>query len=332
MVRYMALIVAVTLAGSSAAASTVSPVTFGRVAPSLGVSPDARAGKPKISRVSTIVAGKQVQTFEVDGSGFGTNQPYFGDSSYFWLYDLTGNWRAGCGPPNPCGTTLNVTSWTDNQIVVAGFGGQTPNAGDRVLVLVWNAQTGKGPATKAVTVKGAKCTANPSGTGLLADGDFSRADDPGGGYTVRGGQKFAPRWQATGNTIEFYSSLFKTPNGECSVDLDGTPGPGGIKHSGFATTPSAVYTVNFLFSGNGACNPVVKTMEVDAAGQSAQFTFDTSNGNNAQNGDYVTESWSFTAYGPRARLQFKSLDAKSNCGPVVAGISVSQSQSKRVRR
>ena len=110
--------------------------------------------RPKITRVTKIVAKKTMQTFEVDGKNFGTEYPYNGDSNYFWLYDLTGDWRAGCGPPNPCTTTLNVTSWTHNQIVVAGFTGnsQTPNRGNRILILVWNAETGQGPVTRAVTV------------------------------------------------------------------------------------------------------------------------------------------------------------------------------------
>ncbi len=114
---------------------------------------DATTG-PKITKVTRIVAKRKVQTFEIDGKNFGTQYPYDGDSNYMWLYDLTGDWRAGCGPPNPCTTTLNVTSWTDNQIVVSGFtgNGQTPNRGDRMLVLVWDAYTGHGPVTRAVTV------------------------------------------------------------------------------------------------------------------------------------------------------------------------------------
>ena len=100
----------------------------------------------------------------------------------------------------------------------AGFGRQAPH----------------GPATLAVTAKADNCPALPSGTGILRDGDFSRADYPGSNVpTYSAGQHFAPKWVVTGKTIDFAGSYFKTPNGLCSVDLDGTPGPGGILHGGF---------------------------------------------------------------------------------------------------
>jgi hypothetical protein len=114
-------------------------------------------GAPRISSVSRIVARKN-QTITISGRNFGTNQPYFGDSAYLWLYDLNGNWRAGCGPPwGNCGVTINVTAWSDTQIIIRGFGGTYHkwklNRGDPVLVLVWNAQTGEGPAVFVTRVR-----------------------------------------------------------------------------------------------------------------------------------------------------------------------------------
>jgi Protein of unknown function (DUF642) len=97
-------------------------------------------------------------------------------------------------------------------------------------------------------------------------------------------------------------------------------------HRPFATTAGYMYTVTFLFSGNGKAGPTVKVMEVSAAEQTQQFTWDTSNNNNAQNGDYQIESWTFMANGPKARLSFRSLDPKkSPSGPVIAAISVTPS-------
>lgn len=58
--------------------------------------------------------------------------------------------------------TVNVTSWTDNQIVVSGFTGDyydygppydwTLEPGDSVTIFVWNPQNDVGPATFSVTV------------------------------------------------------------------------------------------------------------------------------------------------------------------------------------
>jgi len=55
--------------------------------------------------------------------------------------------------------TVIFKSWTDDRIVLSGFGGGygegywrlSPH--DRILVGVWNAQSGIGPAMKTVIVK-----------------------------------------------------------------------------------------------------------------------------------------------------------------------------------
>jgi Protein of unknown function (DUF642) len=174
------------------------------------------------------------------------------------------------------------------------------------------------------------CPAYPGGTGILVDGDFSQAADSRGFYGFGKGQIFAPLWKVSKSRIEFYSTAGwggYTP--WCSVDLDASPSAGGIKHEKFATTPGAMYSVTFEFSGNNVncygSSPKVKTMEVKAAGQSHRFTFDTSGGMGAGHGDWEVESWSFQADSSLTKLAFKSKDvASSNCGPVVGPVSVTQ--------
>jgi hypothetical protein len=84
------------------------------------------------------------QTFIITGSGFGTYKAYNGTSQYLEISDLTGQWNAGFGN-NP--VALNVTSWSDSQIVVQGFTGAygqnnwVLRAGDQIQVQVWNPQT-----------------------------------------------------------------------------------------------------------------------------------------------------------------------------------------------
>jgi len=172
----------------------------------------------------------------------------------------------------------------------------------------------------------ADCPVWSGGTGILADGDFSRTTDPGTGFpTYQRGVHFAPDWRVTGRTIDFAgSSAWKQNTGYCSIDLDGTPGPGGIRHSAFATQPNEPYSVTFLFSGNGSCAPTIKSMLVSAANQSTTFTWDITNGNDAQHGVWLPESWTFRANATTTTLAFQSQDAPGNCGPVVAAISVTQ--------
>jgi len=120
-------------------------------------SPSGGSG-PAITSVSSI-APQPNQTITLTGSGFGSQTPYNGDSHYIEIADLTGNWTAGFinnGSPNQ--VTLNVTSWTDSQIVIQGLTGAygqnnwVLNPGDKVEVEVWNPQSGAGPATLTVTI------------------------------------------------------------------------------------------------------------------------------------------------------------------------------------
>jgi Protein of unknown function (DUF642) len=177
------------------------------------------------------------------------------------------------------------------------------------------------------------CLAWPGGTGSLTDGDFSETLDPPGPSGVldalRKGTVFAPDWVVTGhNTVDFSGSnnpYWQAPYNVCNVDLDGTPGPGGIEHRGIATAIGRQYTVTFEFSANGFCAPTVKTMTVSVGGkQSERLTWDASNGNDAEHGVWMPESWQFTAVHKKSKLRFKSNDPVGNCGPLVAAVSVTQ--------
>ena len=118
----------------------------------------AGATTPNITSVSPILP-QQTQTITITGTGFGTQQPYTGDSSYIQITDTTANWAAGLVNNTGSNTVgLNVTSWTDSQITLAGFQGAygqstyVLQAGDQVQVKVWNAPTGAGPAAFPLTV------------------------------------------------------------------------------------------------------------------------------------------------------------------------------------
>ncbi|MGD0737559.1 MAG: Ig-like domain repeat protein, partial [Terracidiphilus sp.] len=111
-------------------------------------------GTPTITSVSAILP-QQTQTIIINGSGFGTQAPYNGDTSSILFADPTGTaWYAG---DTGNAVTLAVSSWTDSQIVLTGFTGKYGTdamcikPGDQLYVKVWNAQTGNGPAYYGVT-------------------------------------------------------------------------------------------------------------------------------------------------------------------------------------
>ena len=97
-----------------------------------------------ITSVSAIGSAAN-QAVQINGCGFGSNDPYSGDSTYLKIHDQAGlGWDAGYTGDE---VTVNVTSWTDKQIVLSGFGGSYGHygwvfkKGDRITVTVNNPQT-----------------------------------------------------------------------------------------------------------------------------------------------------------------------------------------------
>ncbi len=124
-------------------------------------SPNTRfsGSAPHITKVSKI-SDKQDQKIVISGSGFGTMQPYNGDSNYLQILDTTGGWSAGyISSLEVDSVTLNVTSWSDKKIVIKGFTGAYGQSywilmkGDDLQLHVWNAQNHSGPATQKKKVK-----------------------------------------------------------------------------------------------------------------------------------------------------------------------------------
>ena len=117
------------------------------------------ASGPVIAKVTPIKA-KQTQKIVISGSGFGTMQPYNGDSDYLQILDNTGGWSAGLSNSTQYDTVfLNVTHWENKRIDIAGFTGSYGQSywvlhkGDSITINVWNGQTHAGPGTIQTTVK-----------------------------------------------------------------------------------------------------------------------------------------------------------------------------------
>lgn len=129
-------------------------------------------------------------------------------------------------------------------------------------------------------------------------------------------------WTVIGN-IDYIGTLWQAADGSRSVDLAGSAKPPGPTWSGvsqtFATTPWQQYMVSFYLSGNPDGLPTVKTLTVEAEGQSDTFTFDTTGISHSAMG-WVLQTWTFKAYDGSAELVFKTLD--SAYGPALDNVSV----------
>ena len=169
------------------------------------------------------------------------------------------------------------------------------------------------------------CPQYSGGTGILSDGDFSQAANPGNhNITYYKGAVFAPAWKVSKGNIDFNGTTYWDLDGLCSVDLDGFNTVGGIVTNAFSTKKNATYTVSFVMSGNPDGPPTVKKMKVQVGSQFTIFTWDTSNGHDVRHGVFATETWKFTASRLTA-VKFASQDPPgSGCGAVIGGVSVTK--------
>jgi hypothetical protein len=144
--------------GRGGGPSSSSPGGGGATSPSPSRTSSRTSCTPQIATVGAFEAAG-TQTVYITGSCFGTgNTSSAADTAYFEITDRTKGW-SGCWTNGPGDlVTCNIFSWTGSEISFSGFagyygqGGWVVSNGDDMDVKVWNAQSGKGPATCQVVV------------------------------------------------------------------------------------------------------------------------------------------------------------------------------------
>ena len=163
---------------------------------------------------------------------------------------------------------------------------------------------------------------------LIVNGDFEQVsipDPPQNELYLDPGSTLLVGWEITHGQIDWVGDYWAEPAGvgPHGLDLDGSPGWGGIRQS-FATQPGHTYQVEFWMSGNPLGEPWIKQMAVEAAGQSAIFTHDTTGQYTFENMTWEHHAWLFTATEETTAIEFYSLDwpAGRFQGPVLDGVAV----------
>jgi hypothetical protein len=123
--------------------------------------PAARSCIPKITSVGTFQP-RATQDVDIKGSCLGQSAPLNQSNSIdLYIEDSSGSptaWSACNGGAVDDLVTCTVTSWTAHEIVLTGFDGAygengwVLHAGDRMIVAVWNPQSGVGPGYRFGTV------------------------------------------------------------------------------------------------------------------------------------------------------------------------------------
>lgn len=165
----------------------------------------------------------------------------------------------------------------------------------------------------------------PASASGFCNGSFEdpSGPQPGDFAEIVAPSAIIPCWFVNAGAIDVVSNFnYKASQGTFAVDLSGTPTAGAIEQT-FSTVVGTEYLVAFDFAGNPNGDPGIKHMRVSAAGQSQDFSFDTTNKTPAHPG-WVREFWSFTATGTSTTLEFSSLELQvpTDYGPTIDNIEV----------
>lgn len=169
---------------------------------------------------------------------------------------------------------------------------------------------------------------------LITNGSFEASliscpDPSGGGYAVypSPSTQCISGWTVISANVHYIGAYWQAADGVLSIDLDGLGGASGGIEQTFATNLGATYLVAFSMAGNPDNVPIVKPMRVAAAGQSADFEFDTTGKTHSDMG-WTQMQWTFVATDVNTTLSFQSLTGvlglTTGWGAVVDNVSVVQ--------
>jgi choice-of-anchor C domain-containing protein len=158
----------------------------------------------------------------------------------------------------------------------------------------------------------------PSGN-LIQNGSFTPGADASDVILVQAGSTAVPGWSVTAGSVDdIRPTYWQSADGGHSLDMSGTNA--GTIQQILTTTVGVQYEVQFKLAGNPE-DPTteIHRLEVSAAGQTQDFTFD-STGYNRSNMGWQDETFIFTASDTATTLQFSSLN-HSAWGPALGEVS-----------
>ncbi|MDQ2817846.1 MAG: choice-of-anchor C family protein [Candidatus Eremiobacteraeota bacterium] len=160
----------------------------------------------------------------------------------------------------------------------------------------------------------------PQSANLVVNGSFESGNLAQSWIPLYSGSAAILGWQVHG-AVDYVGAYWRASDGSRSLDLDGTPGPGGVAQT-LRTVPGQWYAVRFDLAGNPEGPPRVKLLGVSVGRQMFRFAFDVS-GHSREAMGWLTESFIFRAATPQTTLQFYSLDEPGNWnGPVLDDVRV----------
>ena len=155
---------------------------------------------------------------------------------------------------------------------------------------------------------------------LIENGGFELGASPGRYVTLGERSSAVEGWTVTSQTVDYIGSYFQCAEGGRCLDMDGTPGFGGVSQT-FASQPGRWYRVTFDLSGNNEGPPGIKRLRVSAANQSFETAF------RSTSGPLIWEKryWLFRASASQTTIDFRSINKEGGAyGALLDGVSVSE--------
>jgi choice-of-anchor C domain-containing protein len=153
----------------------------------------------------------------------------------------------------------------------------------------------------------------PASANMITNGGFEVPGLSSTYLTVNAGDTIIPGWIVTGTSVDLVlKSAYSAHDGVQSVDLAGTPGPGGLEQS-FATVIGQQYYILFWLSSNGG--PMSQSVQVKWDG-STVATFDS-----PAIGTWHPEIVTHTATSTTSTVEFFS-PIQGNAGPLLDSVDV----------
>lgn len=127
-------------------------------------------------------------------------------------------------------------------------------------------------------------------------------------------------WKVTRGQIDFINNYWKAADGKRSLDLNGSPGVGGVKQT-LATEKGKKYKLTFKMAGNPGA-PAKKELTVEVGETKKAFTFDTT-GKTVEDMGWEAKEMEFTAAGDKTDLEIYTTTADTeNSGPALDDVKV----------
>lgn len=162
--------------------------------------------------------------------------------------------------------------------------------------------------------------ASQSGNNLIHNGGFEQGVEIGSYKPLNSGSTDITGWVVTRGQIDYVSNQSghgaSSSQGTRYVDLDGTPGNGGVRQT-VSTIPGARYRLQFDLGGDRNGAPVVKVMGLQINQQNWTFQFDSSqSGTRKHQLDFVAST-------PKTGIEFFSMHNNNGYyGPTLDNVSL----------